>query len=136
MTFRSVSRNEFAAAIEAAPRAAYLSSVSAEGRYFLSEDGLTGFVIANGDLRNVFNAGARGMGAAAVQRALDLGARRLDCYDGFLPAYYARFGFAEVMRVKWDDRYAPADWDYSNGRPDVVIMAQPGAEDEARAAWA
>lgn len=42
----------------------------------------------------------------------------------FLPRLYGRHGFQPVARVRWNDEYAPDDWDYGRlGRPDVVAMA-------------
>ncbi|MCG5030898.1 hypothetical protein MAF45_05495 [Mesosutterella sp. OilRF-GAM-744-9] len=47
--------------------------------------------------------------------------RRLDCYDTILPTFYAAHGFRHVARLKFDPKYAPADWDYSffSGKADV-----------------
>ena len=55
-----------------------------------------------------------------VVKAVEQGARRLDCFDtgnGFLPRLYGRHGFQPVARVRWNDEYAPDDWDY--GRLDA-----------------
>ena len=52
----------------------------------------------------------------------------MDAYDTVLPKIYAEAGFEAVSRTKWDDDYAPDDWDYATyakfngGRPDVVAM--------------
>lgn len=84
-----------------------------DGRYFLSETGLTGAgVTADGELVGVFSLEKRG--ALAVERAIQEGARSLNCFDGRLPEYYKRFGFREVGRV--------ANW--TPGGPDVVFMAR------------
>jgi hypothetical protein len=86
--------------------------------------GKTGCAIApDGDLQNVYNNSTKGEGSAIIKIAINNGAKKLDCFDGFLPEYYSRFGFKEVERMKWNDDYAPANWDYSKyGRPDVVFM--------------
>ena len=57
----------------------------------------------------------------------------LDCFDTVLPAIYAKSGFVAVARLKWNDDYAPDDWNYTTysafngGRPDVVFMAHDPA---------
>lgn len=72
-------------------------------------------------------------GDAIVAKAVEMGARRLDCYDinGKLPDLYGAHGFRPVARVKWDDGYAPAGWNTRiMGRPDVVAMAVTGTPPE------
>lgn len=103
----------------------------ARSRAYLSEDGKVGFVLTeDGDLQNVFNnSDVKGAGQAAVVHAVEQGARTLDAYDGFLPGYYARFGFREVVRQKFVDEFAPESWDFEKlGRPDVVHMAFQGGD--------
>lgn len=94
---------------------------------YLAENGRSGFAIRNGDeLVSVFSYRGEHAGDAVVAKAVEQGARRLDCYDvkGRLPALYSAHGFRTVARVKWDDRYAPHGWDYDRlGRPDVCAMA-------------
>lgn len=94
---------------------------------FLTGDGQTGFALKptdeGYDLVSVFSTSdRRGEGTRAVALAADLGATTLDVMDedGFLPGYYARFGFEEVGRDTWDDRYAPEGW--SGDTPDIVYM--------------
>lgn len=65
------------------------------------------------DLRHVFGPG---YGGFIVRDAIRSGAEALDCFDGFLPAFYASHGFAEYARE--------ANW--TEGEPDVVFMALPG----------
>lgn len=101
----------------------------AASRVFVSEDGMSGYAISpEGDLQNVFNnGGVPGAGKAAVLDAIKNGARTLDAYDGFLPAYYAKMGFVETARMKFVDEFAPEGWNYTeNGRPDVVFMSYQG----------
>ena len=82
-------------------------------RCYLSDDGRTGFYIAKGNLSSLFNLNGNGDGEVAVRTAIDLGAYELNCFDGFLPGYYAKFGFVVVDRIP--------NW---NGPeyPDVVYM--------------
>lgn len=83
-------------------------------RCFLSADGLTMFAIKDGDeLVSVCNAGERGRGHLMMLAAIAAGARRLDCFDGYLPPFYTRYGFRETARE--------ANW--TPGEPDVVFMA-------------
>ena len=64
-----------------------------------------------------------------LSQATALGGHRLDCFDTVLPDLYADAGFVPVARLKWNDDYAPDEWDYdtfrsfNDGRPDVVFMA-------------
>lgn len=102
-------------------------------RLFVTENGKSGFAIANGDeLVSVFSRRDSANPKCArslVATAVSLGARRLDCYDTVLPKIYAREGFTPVARLKFDDEYAPEGWDFkvyhehNRGRPDVVFMA-------------
>jgi hypothetical protein len=104
----------------------------AANKVFLSEAGDTGFMVTpEGDLQNVFNnSSTRGAAKAGVERAVAEGAVTLDAYDGFLPGYYAQFGFRETGRMKFVDEYAPEGWDFAaDGRPDVVFMARTGEAD-------
>ena len=81
---------------------------------YATADGTAGFAISpTGDLVSVFYYGARGRGVALVTAAIAGGAVTLDCFDGFLPAFYARHGFHVIRRE--------ANWDA--GGPDVVFMA-------------
>lgn len=106
-------------------------TVKAGGKLFLSEDNKVGYVLSpTGDLQNVFNnGGPHGSGGAAVRHAIANGAKTLDCFNGFLPHFYEGFGFKEKSRLKWDDQYAPANWDYNKeGRPDVIFMEYQGGK--------
>lgn len=86
--------------------------------YRLAVDGLSGFVVrSDGELTNVFSV-ERGRGDAIMADALAAGAVYLDCFDGYLPTFYARHGFVEAQRV--------ANW--TPGAPDVVYMSLPGFE--------
>ena len=83
-----------------------------DARYFLSATGLTGYGITpEGTLIGLFSLEKRGR--VAVEEAIENGVTNLDCFDGFLPAYYSRFGFVETRRV--------ANW--TPGAPDVVFMS-------------
>jgi hypothetical protein len=83
-------------------------------RYYLTSDFQSGFgVHQDGTLIGLFST-VKGRGEDLVWDAVThKGAKRLDCFDGFLPEYYKRFGFVETERV--------ANW--TPGQPDVVFMA-------------
>ncbi len=100
------------------------------------ETGFVGFALADMDNRidveNVFNVPGesgnqvRGGAVEAMLRAVELGGTTLDNYDGFLTQYYHQFGFVETGRVPFNREYAPSNWDYENGEPDVVLMHRTG----------
>jgi hypothetical protein len=55
------------------------------------------------------------------------GGRKLDCFDGFLPELYSKFGFTPIARLKFNDEFAPEKWDYErDGRPNIIFMAHNG----------
>lgn len=82
--------------------------------YWLTLDGRSGFAIDSDDtLLFVFSL-ERGRGSALVTKAVEEGARNLDCFDGYLPELYARHGFVETRRE--------ANW--TPGEPDVVFMTR------------
>lgn len=111
-TFIAVDRSTFAAAISAASPyrkgnstvADMLGEVPDDGVFVLSHDRLTGFAVAEGDeLRCLFNVGPAGRGGEACDLAKDLGARRLDCFEGFLVDFYAAHGWTVYCTEdNWD----------------------------------
>lgn len=82
------------------------------GEFHLSIDGLSGYRVSAGELTHVFST-VRGRGADLVEDAIASGAKYLDCFDGYLPQLYSRFGFKETKREQ--------NWVASE--PDVVYMA-------------
>ena len=71
-----------------------------------------GFAISeNGELTSVFSS-IKGKGDTIMKEAIKQGAKHLDCFDGYLPTFYARHGFQEVRREK----------NWTEGEPDVVYM--------------
>lgn len=89
-------------------------------RLFMTSDGSSGFALketlAGYDLVNVFNTGIKGMGHILVSAAIEQGATTLDCLDGFLPTFYAKFGFEEYNREP----------NWTAGEPDVIFMKHQG----------
>lgn len=96
--------------------------------------------------------GAKGIGGApVVLKAIQHGATALDCYavpsnrhpNGFLPEFYANFGFQELGRVPFDPKYVSpqqfedmkhewtkAGWNESMGLPALSIMKWKGDEND------
>lgn len=89
------------------------------------EGGGAGLGITPGkELFNLFNnTPTKKIGRAMVRSAIDLGAVKLFCFDGFLRVFYERLGFKVVNRAPWSDNLAPKNWDYEKyGKPDVIWM--------------
>lgn len=84
-------------------------------RYFLTEDHFSGFAIRDDGELVYLHSRAYERGDRLVSAAVALGARRLDCFDGYLVDLYGRHGFIEVARE--------ANW--TPGGPDVVYMERP-----------
>jgi hypothetical protein len=98
---------------------------------YLFEGGKIGFAVTDdGDAINLFNnGGPPGAGARALAIQVKLGARTLDCFDGFLSQQYSRYGFVETGRMKFDPNHAPKGWDVAKrGTPDIVFMAYKGGD--------
>ena len=54
-------------------------------------------------------------------KAISEGGIKLDCFDGFLPKLYAKFGFEPVAKVKFDPNFQPAGWKDEFGTPDICV---------------
>ena len=131
MYCREVTSREFFVARRKCRKPQYLSAYSlaemrqlgAKGwRFYLNQSRTGGYMLApDGDLQSVFNSGVPGTGQEIVKDALHHGAVSLDCFDGFLPRYYARFGFKEVRRERWNPAFKPPGW-MEDTTPDVVYM--------------
>lgn len=107
-------------------------------RLFISPEGMTGAALKpDGDIVSGFNRAKRpGISSVGPMliTAIENGGTKLDCFDTVLPDLYADYGFVPVARMKWDDAFAPADWnketfkDFNNGEPDVVWMVYSGGD--------
>lgn len=104
-------------------------------KLFATEDGSVGFAVKpDGDIVSVFNnKDIKDHGGSVVPSllatAVEQGGTKLDAFDTVLPKLYAKEGFKPVGRDKWDDQYAPENWNsegqydkYNGGKPDVVYM--------------
>jgi len=101
-----------------------------EARLFRTENG-SGFAIKpDGDIVAVFASKSEpsGGGYSMLQAAVQAGGKKLDAFDTYLPAIYETAGFRPVARVRWNDEYAPPNWnkadfaDFNNGEPDVILF--------------
>jgi hypothetical protein len=132
----SATPEQFVAARNESERAAFLSDKSADelknDKLSLSRDGHTGYALdPKNDLQNLFNNGPKGGGKVALVDAIKNGAETLDAFDSFLPRLYAAHGFVVTGRIKFNDEFAPAGWDYAkDGRPDIVFMRYAGGDRE------
>lgn len=91
-----------------------IGDVPANARYHIHADGETvyGYAITwGGELRCVFSKG-KGKGKELVAKAITHGAKRLDCFDGYLVNLYSQAGFVETSRSP----------NWTEGEPDVVYM--------------
>ena len=92
---------------------------------YMNHDCLIGFAITPGkELVNLFNnSGIKGAGGHAIRTAIELGATKLNCFDGPLVKLYESFGFIETDRVKFSIVFAPSNWNLETmGRPDIIFM--------------
>lgn len=96
---------------------------SVSTRLFLSEDKQSGFGInPDGELISVF-ALDRNRGKTLVAEARKQGAIYLSCMGEHLRSLYGEFGFSPVHITKWDNQFAPKDWNYERfGSPDIYEM--------------
>ena len=80
--------------------------------FYLTTDDASGFAVTNdGELVGLFSTKPKREGDL-IGWAVSRGARRLDCFDGYLTGFYGRHGWREVKRVP----------NWTPGGPDVVYM--------------
>jgi len=110
----------------------YSADEYAGARFFVTDDGLSGFALQGNDVISVFKAPAstaEQFSISAMTLGVKEGGRRADSFATVLPTFYTRMGMYPVARVAFDDEYAPPGWDYdtfarfNDGRPDVVFYA-------------
>lgn len=92
-------------------------------RLFLSEDSQSGFGInPDGELISVFSL-ERKRGKILVAEARRQGAKYLSCMGDHLLQMYSEFDFSPVEIMKWDNQFAPKDWNYERfGTPNIYDM--------------
>lgn len=121
---------------ENSPHGAYVTlyepSDYEQAKLYLTKGGEAGVAIKpDGDIVSVFkNPSAthlRGVTNSTMVTAIKNGGLKLDCFAGFLPDLYSRFGFRPVARLAFSDEHKPVGWNYErDGRPEVVYMAHDG----------
>lgn len=88
-----------------------------------------GFAIAgDGDIISVHNnSDYANVAPAMIAKAKELGGDHLDHFDfEKLNDVYGGAGFEVYDTYKWDDQYAPTEWNYErDGRPDVKLRGLP-----------
>lgn len=91
---------------------------------YLHSSGQAGYGISpSGELVSVFSLPGAHLGDEIVTDAIARGARWLNCFDGYLPTLYGRFGFKETDRASWNPDFAPQEWSYERfGKPDFLEM--------------
>ncbi len=97
-------------------------------KLFLSEYGTSGFAVkSDGDIVSVFST-AQGSGHSLIELAIQNGGNKLDCFDTYLPDFYAQHGFIQVRDEPWLEEKMPANWDkkafkqYNKGEPKVIYL--------------
>ena len=82
-------------------------------RCMINDHGATvgGYIVLHGELKALW-CDLPGYGCWIIQQALNDGAERLQCFDGYLVDLYSQFGFKVVTR---EPNWTP-------GEPDVVRM--------------
>lgn len=115
--YNATTRETFAAALRTAQYLdARVKDATSEpatyehGRHecYLSEDGLSGFAVSHtGELVGVFSR-VKGRGPLLMKHAIYRGATHLDCFEGYLSAFYAQHGFLEVgSSQNWGGAHLP-----------------------------
>lgn len=131
--FVSPTPEEFLTALSKSPRVQAFTphrpSDFAGYQLFMNLEGTIGGAVSpEGDIQNVFNnSGIPGAGGSAIEEAIEeairRGGRTLDVYGDKLASIYAKHGFVEIERVKFDPALKTPAWDIErDGTPDVIFM--------------
>jgi hypothetical protein len=101
-----------------------------QARLFRTEAG-SGFAIKpDGDIVAVFASPNElpSSSYSMLMAAVDAGGTKLDAFDTYLPKIYESVGFRPVARLKWNEEFAPLNWnkndfkEHNNGEPDIVYF--------------
>jgi GNAT superfamily N-acetyltransferase len=106
----------------------------AQDSMLMSPEGGAGVAVTpDGDIISVFkdpSSTEKGALHSIMMNAIGSGGKTLDCYDGYLPINYARYGMVPVARLKFNPAYVE-NWNTErDGTPDVVFMAHNGDDME------
>ena len=103
-------------------------------KLFVVNAGAAGMAVKEGDIVSVFKNPDMAL-KDSIERinntllitGIKNGGERLDCFDGFLPELYSKFGFVPCARLKFNDEFAPEGWNFErDGRPNILFMAHNG----------
>lgn len=101
---------------------------------YLANNNEGGYAITKeGDIISVFSQPGKGLGRQLMEDAIKNGGITLDCiggddtkqgaHIGHLERFYSSLGFDIIRTEKWDDSYAPKNWDYETfGRPPILFF--------------
>ncbi len=112
----------------------YEEKMKKGGKAFIVNAGAAGFfVTAEGDIVSVFKndkiAEADFLEKATnfiLVKALKEGGVSLDCFEGFLPNLYSKFGFIPLKKTRFSKEFQPDGWKEEFGQPDIVFMVHNG----------
>ena len=92
-------------------------------KLYLSKDGKFGFGLnPDGELISVFSL-ERQRGKILVAEARKQGATYLSCMGDHLFELYSEFEFSPVEVIRWDNQFAPKNWNYERfGIPNIYDM--------------
>lgn len=125
--------SKLAEAKKANPKGHYVSYFRPEQldamkcKLMLSCDGKAGFAVTkDNEIIALFKhpeSKITNMISKALPLAKLYGAKRLECFEGFLSNEYKKHGFQIAETYEWDDSQAPNDWSYElSGRPNYLLM--------------
>jgi hypothetical protein len=107
----------------------YQKVIDEGGALLISKDGKIGVMVeADGNVGSGFAHDSVPKGKNSLKplliMAIKLGGRYTDAYDTYLPAYYAKFGFKPLYRMKFNPEIAEKGWKETKlkDEPDVVFM--------------
>lgn len=129
--FKKVTPDEFIQQREKSIKAEFITPYTADEMkgwdLYLTDDGVGFGLTPEKDMVSIFNnSGRRGAGREALVYGISEGAKTLDCISGFLGEYYNNAGFDFRKSVKWNNDYAPKNWNYEQyGTPDIVYFVYP-----------
>ncbi len=96
---------------------------AADVKLKLHKSGNGGYGLKGSELISVFSLPGKHLGSELVDDAIANGAKKLDCLGDSLLEFYSKKGFKVAKTDKWDDQYAPKDWDYERfKRPNLYYM--------------
>lgn len=97
---------------------------------FITTDGQAGIAVTkDNNIVSIFNGGERkGALKTLLPVAIQNGGNKLDNYNSEkLSSLYELYGFNPISKVKFNNKFAPTDWNYErDGNPDIVFWIHNG----------